>query len=113
MSRTAYDQRRAARQSAGITDLRMSQPLAVRRAFRVVSAEAAAAAAEAAAPPSAAPPSAPGPRRPGRSARDRIEEQARLLSADIAMLGWATDADPSTVLAAVNRGLERAKTPKP
>lgn len=126
MSKTAYELRKRARQSAGITELRLSQPGEVRRAFRVVNAEAAAAAVEAAdveaierarlepgrrerlVVPRARPWWVARPA--GLAGGAKAKRAARELAAEIALL--AAGADPGAVVEAVDQALALARTPK-
>ena len=123
MSKTAYEQRQRARQSAGITELLLSQPVEIRRAYRVVNADVAVAAAAAAAERAAIDAARLEPERRRRVVkRDRpawlarpaglaggakAKRAARDLAAEVVALVRLAGADPRAAVEAVGRALSR------
>lgn len=127
MSRTAYEARRRERQAAGLTELKLSQPVELRHAYRVVNADVAVAAAAAAAERAAieAARLEPEPRRVvtrdrpawlarrgGLAGGAKAKRAARDLAAEIALLVIRAGADPAAAVEAVGRGLALARTAK-
>ena len=127
LSRTAYEARRRERQAAGLTELKLSQPVELRHAYRVVNADVAVAAAAAAAERAAieAARLEPEPRRVvtrdrpawlarrgGLAGGAKAKRAARDLAAEIALLVIRAGADPAAAVEAVGRGLALARTAK-